>query len=74
MIQKDAFSWTEDAALAFKRLKDSLKSAPILALLNMDDIFTVETDASNMGIGVVLMQQGHPIAFIGRALSKLISR
>lgn len=31
--------------------------------------FTVETDASGKGIGVVLMQQGHHIAYISGSLA-----
>lgn len=42
---------------------------PVLALPNFSEPFVIETDASNHGIGVVLMQQGHPIAFISKALS-----
>jgi len=39
-----------------------------LAMPNFNDSFTIETDASDEGIGVVLSQQGKPVAFMSRAL------
>lgn len=34
----------------------------------VDEVFVVECDASGMGLGVVLVQQGHPFAYISRKL------
>ncbi|WVZ77328.1 LOW QUALITY PROTEIN: hypothetical protein U9M48_025207 [Paspalum notatum var. saurae] len=38
------------------------------ALPDFTQSFTVETDASATGIGAVLLQHGHPIAYLGKAL------
>jgi hypothetical protein len=40
----------------------------VLALLNFSKPFALETDASDSGIGVVLLQEGHPLAFLSKAL------
>ena len=61
--------WTDDAILAFETLKQALISAPVLAIPDFSLPFVVETDASGRGIGVVLMQQGHPIAYISKSLA-----
>jgi hypothetical protein len=39
-----------------------------LALPNFEEPFVLETDACDTGIGVVLMQKGHPIAYLSKAL------
>jgi hypothetical protein len=53
---------------AFTALKSALSSAPVLQLPNFSLLFELETDASAGGIGVFLSQQGHPIAFVNKAL------
>jgi hypothetical protein len=40
-----------------------------LGILNFTKTFHIETDASRHGVGVVLLQDGHPLAFISRALA-----
>lgn len=40
----------------------------VLALLEFNDTFVLETDASNYGIGVVLMQKKRPIPRYSKAL------
>lgn len=46
-----------------------MSTTPVLALPGFSKTFCVETDACNSGIGAVLMQDGHPVAFYSKALS-----
>lgn len=62
------FVWTECHQFAFLALKSALMSAPVLVLLDFTQPFQVQTDASDHGVGVVLLQQGHPLAFVSKAL------
>lgn len=43
--------------------------APILVLPNFKEEFIIETNASGIGLGAVVMQQGHPIAYISKTLA-----
>lgn len=52
----------------FQALKNVLITAPVLALPNFSMQLKVETDASDVGIGAVLLHEGHPLAFISRLL------
>lgn len=50
-------------------MKLALCSAPVLALTDFTKEFTVEADACSQGMGVVLMQQGRPIAYFSKGFS-----
>ena len=68
LLKKGEFKWTEQAQLAFDSLKKAMTTAPILALLDFESTFVVESDPSSTGIGAVLSQQGCPIAYFSKAL------
>lgn len=69
LLQKDSYQWDEAANTAFLELKQAMVNPPVLALPNFSEPFIIETNASNQGIGAVLMQKGHLIVFIIKALS-----
>lgn len=69
LLRKDGFNWTKKAEKAFDKLKLALTTAPVLALPNFSLTFVVETDACNVGIGAVLMQQGQPIVYLNKGVA-----
>jgi hypothetical protein len=69
LLRKDTqFLWTPTVEEAFQLLKKCLIEALVLAVPNFAKQFVVETDASDHGIGAVLMQDNHPIAYLSKPL------
>ena len=75
LLHKDIkWSWGEEQAEAFKKLKLALVSTPVLARPDFRLPFTVQTVASNMAIGAVFTQMHedgeHPVVYISRVLTE----
>ncbi|RDX82109.1 Retrovirus-related Pol polyprotein from transposon 17.6, partial [Mucuna pruriens] len=68
---KTSFKWRDSLEKAFQALKDRLTKAPILVLPNFSKTFELKCDASNVGVGEVLLQEGHPIAYFNEQLKKV---
>ncbi|GKV30882.1 hypothetical protein SLEP1_g39653 [Rubroshorea leprosula] len=67
--KKVSWEWTTECQRAFEDLKQAVSQEPVLALPDYGKPFEMHTDASNLAIGGVLMQDGHPIAFESRKLN-----
>ncbi|GJU66598.1 putative nucleotidyltransferase, ribonuclease H [Tanacetum coccineum] len=62
------YVWGVEQEEAFQTLKNNLCDAPILTLPDGVEDFVVYCDASNQGLGCVLMQRGKVIAYASRQL------
>lgn len=69
LLRKNAFVWTPEATKAYEALKFALTQTPILQLPDFSCQFEVHTDAWSTGIGAVLLQRSHPIAYFSKQLS-----
>jgi hypothetical protein len=63
LTKKDSFSWTLEVTKDFEQFKYVMCKPSILTTLDFTKTFIVECDALRNGIGVVLMQEGRPLAF-----------
>jgi hypothetical protein len=68
-LKEKKFAWSMAAAKAFTEIKNKMGHAPVLKLPDFSKIFEVACDASHVGIGGVLSQEGHPIAFFSEKLN-----
>jgi hypothetical protein len=70
LLKNTSFTWTLVVAQAFQTLKTTMCTTLVLALPDFTKTFVLECDASGKGIGDVLMQEGHPLAFTSEQLSE----
>ncbi|XP_038685741.1 uncharacterized protein LOC119985525 [Tripterygium wilfordii] len=58
-----SFVWSEECEVAFQELKRKLTSSPVLIVPERDVGYQVYYDASRVGLGCVLMQQGRVVEY-----------
>ncbi|WVZ75713.1 LOW QUALITY PROTEIN: hypothetical protein U9M48_023748 [Paspalum notatum var. saurae] len=71
LTKKNAkYTWSPNCEEAFRSLKRSLTTAPVLAQPDVAKPFDVYCDASGNGLGRVLMQERRVVAYASRQLRK----
>jgi ribonuclease HI len=63
-------NWSCECQDSFNQLKLRLMSPPALIMLDLQKGFDIYCDACLQGLGCVLMQEGHVIAYASRQLQK----
>lgn len=61
--------WSKQQDSAFMKLKEMIKESPCLAYFDLDKKITIECDASEKGLGAVLLQEGKPVIYASKTLS-----
>ncbi|XP_076052821.1 uncharacterized protein LOC143032237 [Oratosquilla oratoria] len=74
LLKKGAkFQWTESCNTAFVQAKSLLCTAPVLQAPDFSKPFSLYCDASNIGVGAVLLQAkdtvDHPVSYFSRKLN-----
>ncbi|KAK1695522.1 hypothetical protein QYE76_012219 [Lolium multiflorum] len=65
LLKKDKkFEWTDKCEESFQQLKTRLTTTPILIMPDITKPFDVYCDASKIGLGCVLMQEGKVISYL----------
>jgi hypothetical protein len=64
------FKWTKECQESFDQLRSKLMVALVLIMPDLQKNFDIYCDASRQGLGCVLMQEGHVIAYASRQLRK----
>lgn len=62
------FVWTLEHQQSFQALQQALCSTPVLGIPNFSKTFAIETNACQIGVGAILLQEGHPLAYASKPL------
>ena len=64
------FIWSTQHAKSFKEIRELVVEHPVLKYYDPSEEAMIQCDASEVGLGAALMQNGQPVAFASRTLSR----
>jgi hypothetical protein len=70
LAKGNTFEWTPRRETSFQELKKRPTTALVLTMPDMEKLFSIYCDAFGQGLGCVLMQHSHVVAYASRQLRK----
>ena len=75
LCKREKFVWTMECQQAFERIKSLLLSTPVLKAPDFKKSFKLQVDASDAGIGAVLLQESpqgidHPVSYYSQKVTR----
>ena len=67
---KAEFVWDSNMENVFQRVKALITAVPVLAYYDVTKDVQIQADASQYGLGAVLLQEGRPVAYASRSLTQ----
>lgn len=67
--KNNIWNWDANTQAAFENIKNLLVKAPVLKYFDVTRPLTLSVDASQSGLGAVLIQENLPVAYASRALT-----
>ncbi|CAC5393315.1 unnamed protein product [Mytilus coruscus] len=74
LLKEHEFIWTHEQQQAFEILKDIITKNPVLSFYDVSKPVKVSCDASQCGLGAMLIQDNKPVAYATRSLTDAESR
>lgn len=72
--KNERWRWDESQDQAYRKLKECLLSTAVMAYFDTGKETSLVVDASPVGLGAMLVQEGHVVSYASRALSDVESR
>lgn len=70
LLKNDAmFMWLPEHTKALEVIKNKIVTAPVLSNFDSKKEISVQTDASQSGLGYCLLQEGRPVCYAPRSLN-----
>ena len=72
LVKEDTyFQWADEHDKAVEKLKTTLTNSPVLQYFDPSVHTTIQSDASQHGLGACLLQKAQPVAYASRSLNSV---